>query len=92
LLELADKGVSVFFDHTGKVSTIRLNAPFAGAIGGVRIKDPREALIQARGEPLRQWKLGPHQAHLYALDGRTRVRYDVRNGTVETIFLLPSTL
>ena len=92
LLELADRGLSLFFDHAGKVSTIRLNAPFAGAIGGVRIKDPREALIQARGEPLRQWKLGAHQAHLYALDGRTRVRYDVRNGTVETIFLLPPSL
>ncbi len=91
-LELADKGMSFFFDHTGKVSTIRLNAPFAGAIGGVRIKDPREVLIQSRGEPLKQWKFGEDQAHLYALDGRTRVRYDVRNGTVETIFLLPSTL
>jgi hypothetical protein len=88
MLHLTTKGVWVFFDRAGNVSMIRLDAPFAGEIGGVRIKDRREALLRERGEPLKLWDVGSDQAYLYALDEHTSVRYDVdKIGAVETIFL-----
>src|SRR5262245_11671045 len=38
-LRLRTKGVWFFFDRGGRIYTIRLDAPFAGSIGGVKIGD-----------------------------------------------------
>lgn len=92
MFRLPTKGMWLFFNRAGNVSMIRLDAPFAGEIGGVRIKDRREALLRARGEPLNQWEIGDDKALLYALDEHTSVRYDIdKAGAVETIFLFPRT-
>jgi hypothetical protein len=50
-LRVALSGIWVFFDREGRARTIRLEAPFAGNIGGVRIGDSRATLVARLGEP-----------------------------------------
>jgi hypothetical protein len=46
-------GVWVFFDASLQVSTIRVEAPFKGAVGGVAVGATAEELKRQKGEPAR---------------------------------------
>ena len=90
-LRLKTKGVWFFFDMDGKVYTIRFEAPFAGAINGVRIGDTTERMIDVLGPPVRTVKplteAGPH-SYIYNLDDDTTADFTTgAMGKVETVFL-----
>lgn len=77
-LRLKTKGIWVFFDSNDRTYTIRLDAPFAGNVAGVKIGDPRAFLVKSLGEPPKVVKLpgkGP-APYLYYLDDTTTVRFD----------------
>jgi hypothetical protein len=50
-LHLASNGVLVVFDEQGKVKTIRLEAPFSGNIGGVKIGSSQSQIEKLLGPP-----------------------------------------
>ena len=84
---LSNRGLWFFFKE-GKVQTIRIEAPFAGAVDGIRIGDPKSKLLRLKGKPKRApWEFGGNDAYAYG-EGASFVRYDVSRSTdkVETIF------
>jgi len=91
-LRLTAMGIWVFFDQDGKVYNIRLDAPFAGSIGGVRIGDSWSTLVERLGKPARVLEIpgkSGQQPYLYHLDDRTSVRFDFNlDGEVETVFIV----
>ena len=92
-LRLKTKGIWVFFDKTGHVMNIRLDAPFAGNIGGVRIGDSIVLLEKTLGKPAKLLKMGiqlpdRNDPYLYYIGDITTARFDFdRDGQIETIFL-----
>jgi len=50
-LRLKTKGVWFFFNKDGKIYTIRLESPFPGSIGGVRIGDKVKDMQKVLGKP-----------------------------------------
>jgi hypothetical protein len=88
LLRQLTKGMRFFFDEAGKVDTIRLEEPFAAAMGGIQLGDTLQKLTEVRGKPVRHWEYGEDEAYLYPLDDDTYVRYDVnKSGEIVTMFL-----
>jgi hypothetical protein len=88
-LRLKSKGVWLFFNSDGRIVTIRLDAPFAQGIGGIKIGSTVEQMKQVRGEPVKQFEMAGDQAYLYPLNDVVSVRYNVNaNQRVETIFLV----
>jgi len=89
-IHLKTKGLWAFFNSAGKVETIRLEAPFAGVVGGVRIGDKLEHVKTTLGEPLKPpFEFGRSMAHIYALTDVVSLRVDInKSGTVETLFLI----
>jgi hypothetical protein len=90
-LRLRTKGVWFFFDKDNKIYTIRLDAPFAGAINGVRIGDSREKMMDVLGQPIKTLKplsdSGPF-SYIYYLDDDTTANFTVdSDGKLETVFL-----
>jgi hypothetical protein len=88
-LHLDDRGLWFFFSG-GKVKTIRLDAPFAGTIDGVKVGDPQGTLLERKGRPQRPvFDFNGSDAHVYASGTPSFVRYDVSRATgrVVTIFL-----
>src|SRR5512135_3406289 len=51
-LHLRTKGIWTFFGRDGKLETIRLDAPFAGDVMGVRLGDDDQKLIATVGNPI----------------------------------------
>ena len=45
------QGVSVFFNQFGKLSSVRFDLPYEGAIDGVKLGDSVERLIKIKGQP-----------------------------------------
>ena len=97
-LRLRTRGVSVFFDQDGKAYTIRLEAPFAGNVGGVKIGDTRAVLVEKLGKPAKVMKAAsgygpPNQRdsapYIYYIDDRTTVRFDFdRDNEIEAAYLI----
>ena len=46
-------GIWAFFEMSGKLKTIRIEAPFSGSIGGVYIGDSKERIFEVKGKPER---------------------------------------
>ncbi len=90
-LQLKTKGVWFFFDKDGKIDTIRLDAPFKGAVNGVRIGDTTAKMREVLGDPIKTLKppITPeHNAYLYYIDDRTTARFNVDGeDKIETVLL-----
>jgi hypothetical protein len=90
-LQLKTKGVWFFFDKDGKIDTIRLDAPFKGAVNGVRIGDSTVKMRGVLGEPIKTLKRpfsSQSSGHIYIVDDRTTARFDVDDDNkIETVFL-----
>jgi hypothetical protein len=69
-IRLTTKGIWLFSDQARRIINIRLDPPFSGEVGGIRLKDSLDKLKQAHGEPMRQWSFGANEAYLYPLVGR----------------------
>lgn len=93
-LRLKTKGIWVFFDKASRTSTIRLDAPFSGNVGGIKISDSLALLEKTLGKPAKIMKIGfaipgRYDPYLYYIDDVTTVRFDFdRDGLIETIFVL----
>ena len=44
-------GIRTFFDMQGKLTTIRIEPPFKGAIGNIHLGDSKELLFEVKGKP-----------------------------------------
>jgi hypothetical protein len=94
-LRLKTRGIWVFFDPKGFVYTIRLESPFTGKVGGLRIGDSKTDLVAKLGPPAKIRKSDlktPHQPpdpYIYYLDDTTTARFDFdRDEIVVTMFLI----
>ena len=65
-LYLRSKGVLVVFDRQGTVRTIRLEAPFSGNIGGVKIGHRRTEVEKLLGSPGK--KMHPPKVQMESYD------------------------
>ena len=90
-VHLKTRGVWFFFAKDGRIDTIRLDAPFQGAVNGVRIGDTTARLRDVLGEPVKTLKppITPeHEAYVYYIDDQTTARFDVDDDNkIETVFL-----
>jgi hypothetical protein len=94
-LRLKTKGVWFFFTREGKIYTIRLEAPFPGTIGGVKIGDTASKMLKVLGNPAKVPKpIGGLNANLprsyiYYLDDVTTANFQVNSDDeVEIVFLV----
>jgi hypothetical protein len=91
-LRLKSKGVWFFFDQD-KIYTIRLEAPFAGSVNGLKIGDSEEKMREVLGKPVKVVKpfvsdRAPRN-YIYHLDDITTANVEVNpDNEVETIFLV----
>jgi hypothetical protein len=95
-LRLKTKGVWFFFTREGKIYTIRLEAPFPGTIGGVKIGDTASKMLKVLGNPAKVPKpigginanLAP-RSYIYYLDDVTTANFQVNSDDeVEIVFLV----
>jgi hypothetical protein len=76
----------VFFEK-GKVYSIRVDPPFAGDIGSVKLGDPDSKITKTFGKPIKESKLGLLTTYMYYFDDVTTTRFVVNNdGELETVF------
>ncbi|WP_395678705.1 hypothetical protein [Inquilinus sp.] len=84
-------GFSLFLTPAGEIDTIRLDKPFAGSIGGVRIGDSLRTLKRLMGETKTKPFSGNPQgslAYLYTLPNGVTARFDATEERgVEVVFL-----
>ena len=88
-------GTWVFFDDRLLVSSLRLDAPFRGAVQGVAIGDSADRLRAAKGPPVKQFQgfgiVGGSgspvftTAWVYAPENPSFIRYDILDGKVRSI-------
>ncbi|HEY4373131.1 MAG TPA: hypothetical protein VGN52_14465 [Burkholderiales bacterium] len=84
---LKARGVQVLFDGASRVSTVRLDRPWDGAVMGVRIGDSDEAML-ARLGTAKIIRTPEAAGYTYFPDSATMVTYVVnREHRIETIFL-----
>ncbi|MBP0581841.1 hypothetical protein J8I29_21105 [Labrys sp. LIt4] len=85
------KGFALYLSDDKKVETIRLDAPFEGKVGGVRIGDSLITLKRLMGEPVGEPFPGTGLdtlAYLYHLPGGITARFDTSAGDgVQAILL-----
>ncbi len=91
-VRLKTKGVWFFFNRESKVYTIRLDAPFPGNVGGVKINDSVVQMQKVLGKPAKipptQSTLQP-RSYVYYLDDVTTVVFRANSDDeIETIFIL----
>ena len=90
-LQLKSRGVWFFFNKDRKIDTVRLDAPFPGAVNGVRIGDTTAKMREVLGEPAKTLNLPNIQrqdSYLYYLDDETTARFDVGDDNkIRTVFL-----
>jgi hypothetical protein len=82
-------GIWYFFDERDRLDRVRLDPPFGGLFGGIKIGDSRAA-VEDHGLPWRKYPFGEDEALVYR-DGATgiTIRYDVAaNGRVVRVFLI----
>ncbi|MCW3480875.1 hypothetical protein OL229_15110 [Neisseriaceae bacterium JH1-16] len=87
-LRLKTKGVWVIFEKE-KATTIRMDAPFAGNIEGVKLGDSERKIEKTFGKAVKQGNLGSSTTYQYYFNDVTTTEFVVNNsGALETIFLL----
>jgi hypothetical protein len=87
-LHLKTRGVWFFFNK-GKVYSIRLDAPFNGSVGGLKLGDPGSKVESLLGSPVKHDGRagGLLNTYIYYFDDATTARIMVnRDDQVETIF------
>src|SRR5262245_35407393 len=93
-LRLRTKGVWFFFNTDGAIYTIRLDAPFPGNIGGVKIGDPVDVMTSKLGNPVKT-ETGPiiggspiFTKYIYYPDDVTTASFQIsKDKKIETVFL-----
>lgn len=92
----SNQGIRVFFDSANKVYEVRIDAPFAGQLGGTRINETREDVEKTLGPPAKDLSRSAAKltrSFIYNIDAQTSARYDFDVGDkVKTIYLLSGTL
>ncbi len=84
---LKDRGVQVLFDAAMRVSTVRLDAPWATPVMGVHLGDSDEAMLAKLGTA-KIIRAPESTGYTYFPDTATMVTYVVnREHRIETIFL-----
>lgn len=87
-LRLKTKGIWVFFEK-GKVYTIRVDKPFSGNVGGVKLGDPSSKIEKLLGPPAKRGTLGKNQTLTYYFDDITTTQFNVnQDDEVETVFFI----
>ncbi|BEV14040.1 hypothetical protein HBDW_08280 [Herbaspirillum sp. DW155] len=89
VIHLRTRGIWVFLT-AGKVATIRLDAPYAAAVNGIRIGDGYGKLMSTMGQPKFAFPFGNLQAFTYPLDGSSYIRFDLDEDGVQIIYILPA--
>lgn len=93
-LRLRTRGIWVFFDERGAAYNIRLDAPFMGSFGGVKIGDSYAQMVKQLGEPVKTIKIGfsmPGQQDpvLYYPNDSLTLRFNFdRDGQIESAMML----
>ena len=87
---LKDRGIWISLDTENKVYTVRLDAPYAAPVHGIRIGDSRAALDESLGEPKTTLPgVVPRGVYIYEFEASHQVRYDFdATDKVNTIFIL----
>jgi hypothetical protein len=86
-LRLKTRGIWIFFSK-GKVTTIRLDPPFSGNIGGIKLGDSAGKIEKVLGAPIKRSAWGLLTGYTYYLDDVTTARLMVnRDDELETVFL-----
>jgi hypothetical protein len=86
VLRLPEQGVKVFFKG-GKVDTVAYEAPFSGAVRGVRIGASKDQVERLLGQPDRLWPVQDGTDRwMYESGDFLRVDFDPQTQTVRGIF------
>ena len=88
-LHLRTKGIWAFFDATGAVYSIRLDAPFAGSVLGVKLGDTAKQVTEKLGNPIKKptTVFLTMQAYQYVLDDTAYATFDTNDDGVQIIFI-----
>ena len=92
-LHLPSRGLWVFFKASNQAYTVRFDAPFNGAVSGIRIGASRDDLVAKLGQPNRVITTlvlpGIHTPpYLYTLASGTTIRFDFdASDSIRTIFV-----
>jgi hypothetical protein len=85
-IHLKTKGIWVFFKK-GKVVTIRIEQPFSGSIGGVRLGDSSSKIEKTFGPATKHGTFGNYDTYTYYFDDVTTTRFTVNSDDeIEIIF------
>jgi len=82
LYKLRTKGIWIIFTSSGKVDTIRLEAPFSTPIAGISLGDSIGKVISTHGKPLPRSNMFVPGTYLYTLDDKAYVSYEVDNNDI----------
>ncbi len=89
VLHLRTKGIWAFFNPSGTVEIIRLDAPFSGDVLGVKLGDDAKKVTTRLGNPIKK----PYAAFVtmssyqYAIDDSAYVAFDLNDDGVQYIFI-----
>jgi hypothetical protein len=87
VLHLRAKGVWVYLKKD-TVESIKLDAPFGGSIGGIKLGDSEHTVRAALGKPIRVLPMGLNKSFTYVLDDSAYLRFDINdNDGVQTIYV-----
>jgi hypothetical protein len=88
-LHLRTKGIWVFFTPTGTADIVRLDAPFAGDVLGVKLGDTAKQITEKLGNPIKKPDVAfmSMQSYLYTLDDSAYVNYIANDNGVQMIFI-----
>ncbi len=87
-IHLKTKGIWVFFEKS-KVYVIRVDRPFTGNVGGVKLGDPSSKIEKTFGHAAKQGNFGMSTTYTYYFDDITTTQFIVNNDDeIETIFFL----
>jgi hypothetical protein len=89
VLHLRTKGIWAFFDSSGGVYTIRLDAPFTGNVLGVKIGDTTQQVMIKLGNPIKKPSTAflTMQSYQYAIDDSAYASYDINDDEVQIILI-----
>lgn len=84
------EGIWLFFDPNQRIRDIRLDAPFSGAIQGIRIGDPISTLLSNMGDPdVPVFAFAGDLAYVYHR-ASVAYRFDVgKDAKVKRVFIIP---
>ena len=77
IYKIRTKGIWIIFTSSGKVDTIRLEAPYAIPIAGISLGDSLGKVISTHGKPLPRSNMFAPGIYLYPLDDKAYVSFEV---------------